>query len=81
MGSEGRSPGQYGTRVYQGILPPWWDTVDISYPDGVTEVYAYSITTDSGFVDIQAIINVVYTDVTKADILQVKKVFHKETAY
>ena len=79
--SEGRSPGQYGQRVYQGILPPWWDTVDISYPDGVTEIYTYSLTSEAGVVDIQAIINVVYTDVSKSDILQVKKIFHKETAY
>ena len=73
---------KYGQRVYQGILPPWWDTVDIAYPDAATEVYTYSsLNTDSGNQEIQAIINVTYSDATKANITQVKKIFHAPGAY
>ena len=79
--SETNSYNQYGQRVYQGILPPWWDTVDISYPDGVTEIFTYSIhllETDS--YDIQAIIKVTYTDISKSDISRVIKTYNKDTA-
>ena len=75
------SKNRYGQRVYQGILPPWWDTVDVTYPDATTEVYTYSVKNEGDVLEIQAIINVLYTDTSKSDILQVKKVYHAPGAY
>lgn len=71
-----------GERVYFGILPPWWDSVDVTYPTNTTEVYTYSaINTDTNNQEVQAIILVTYVDSTKQDIQSVKKTYHAPKAY
>lgn len=71
-----------GDRVYEGILPPWWDTYDITYPDDVTEVYTYSaINTDTGLQEVQAIINVTFSSPLKDRVTQVKKIFNASGGY
>ena len=80
--SEGRSPGQYGQRVYEGILPPWWDVYDVTYPDDVTETYTYS-TKDpqTGVKSIKAIITVTFSSSLKDRVISVEKVYHAPGAY
>ena len=82
MGSEGNSPGQYGRRVYEGILPPWWDVYDVAYPDDTTETYTYS-TKDpqTGTKTIQAIITVTFASSLKDRVTSVEKVYHAPGAY
>lgn len=72
-----------GERVYEGILPPWWDTYDVTYDDvNNTETYTYSaINTDSGQQEVQAIIVVTYASPLKDRVTQVKKIFNAPGAY
>ena len=73
---------RHGQRTYEGIMPPWWDTYDISYPDDVTEIYTYSaLNTDTGNQEIQAIISVTFSSPLKDRVTQVKKTYNAPGAY
>lgn len=72
---------QYGKKVYEGILPPWWTEYDVSYPDDVTEVYTYSAPDSAGTLVIQAIINVTFSSPLKDRVTKVKKTYQAPGAY
>ena len=68
---------RYGTRTYEGILPPWWDKYDVGYPDDVTETYTYSaLNVDTDVQVVQAIITVVFTSPLKDKVSSVTKTFN-----
>lgn len=74
---------RYASRVYQGIMPPYWDRLDIAYPDTVTEDMAFSTKTpdspDSAPVyELMAVVRVVYTDDTKCLLSSVTKTFKRQ---
>ena len=72
---------RYGNRVYMGMMPPFYDRVDVAYPDTVTEDYAFSTLKPDESVatyDLMATIRIVYTDATKCLILTVCKTFKRE---
>lgn len=62
---------RYGKRTYFGILPEFWDQIDVGYPDAITEVYTYSTQEENGPNIVRGIIEITYVDDTKEDILQV----------
>jgi hypothetical protein len=72
---------RYGNRVYSGMMPPFYDRVDVAYPDTVTEDYAFS-TLQSGVspatYDLMSVIRIVYTDDSKCLISTVCKTFKRE---
>lgn len=77
-----RTDNRYGNRVYSGIMPPYYDRVDVAYPDTSTEDYAFSTkTVDSSdaspVYELMACIRIVYTDDTKCLILSVEKTFKR----
>lgn len=78
-----KTDNRHGTRVYQGIMPPYWDRLDVAYPDTVTEDYAFSTKTASSsdaspVYELMACIRIVYTDTTKCLISSVTKTFKRE---
>ncbi len=73
-----RTDNRYGNRVYQGMMPPYYDRVDVAYPDTVTEDYAFSVWNDvTAVYDLMSSLRIVYTDDTKALILYVEKTFKR----
>jgi hypothetical protein len=78
-----KTDNRYGTRVYQGIMPPYWDRLDVAYPDSVTEDMAFSTKTSSSsdaspVYELMSCIRIVYTDDTKCLISSVTKTFKRE---
>lgn len=78
-----KTDNRYASRVYQGIMPPYWDRLDIAYPDTVTEDYAFSTKTSdssdaSPVYELMACIRLVYTDDTKCLLSSVTKTFKRE---
>lgn len=72
---------RHGTRVYSGMLPPYYDRVDVAYPDSVTEDYAFSTLKPDETVatyDLMSVIRIVYTDDTKTLISTVCKTFKRQ---
>lgn len=67
------SENRYGKRTYSGILPEFWDQIDVGYPTDVKEVYTYSTQEPNGTNIVRAIIEVEYTDNTKENVLRVIK--------
>ena len=73
---------RYGSRVYMGMMPPYYDRVDVAYPDTVTEDYAFSTKTPdspagSPVYELMACIRIIYTDDTKCLISSVEKTFKR----
>jgi len=72
---------RYGSRVYMGMMPPYYDRVDVAYPDTVTEDYAFSTLKPDASVatyELMATIRIVYTDATKTLITTVAKTFKRQ---
>ncbi len=75
---ENRTDNRYGNRVYMGMMPPYYDRVDVAYPDTVTEDYAFStLIPQSGNLELMAAIRIVYTNASKSLILSVEKTFKR----
>ena len=69
-----RTYNRYGNRVYQGMMPPYYDRVDIAYPNTTTENYAFStFNPDSETFELMATIQLVYTDESKSLLLTAEK--------
>jgi hypothetical protein len=75
------SDNRYGNRVYMGMLPPFYDRVDVAYPSGTVEDYAFSTlqpNIEPPTYDLMSVIRIVYTDDTKCLIATVCKTFKRE---
>ena len=77
-----RTDNRYGSRVYMGMMPPYFDRVDVAYPDAVTEDYAFSTKTSestdaSPVYELMSCIRIVYTDDTKCLIASATKTFKR----
>jgi len=74
-----RTDDRYANRVYSGIMPPFWDRLDIAYPSTTEEDYAFSTYNDETEVyELMATIRITYTDDTKCLITSVEKTFKRE---
>ena len=72
--SDNRTYNRYGKRVYSGMMPPYYDRVDIAYPDDVTETYAFSTyNPDSGQFELMTTMLLVYNDSTKNQLIRAEK--------
>jgi len=74
-----RTYNRYGNRVYSGMMPPYYDRVDVAYPDAVTETYAFS--TKNAYNDmfeLMAVITLVYTDDSKTLLQTAEKTWVRE---
>lgn len=67
----GRPPLE-GYKFESGLSIPYHDYVSVAYPDGVTEIYTFRSHGANG--GIRAVLTVVYTDSTKANISTVTRV-------
>ena len=67
-------------RTYSGLAPALYDKIDVTYEDALfKETYTYSLLNPhSGLYIVQAIIEVIYTDLTKDRITTVTKTFNAE---
>lgn len=64
--SDNKTYDRYNQRVYQGMMPPYYDRVDIAYPDTVTETLAFSTYNPSSqLFELMATIALTYTDDSK----------------
>lgn len=73
-----RTDNRYGSRVYMGIMPPYFDRIDVAYPDTVTEDYAFSTWNDASIAyELMATIRLVYTDDTKCLLLSAEKTYKR----
>jgi hypothetical protein len=82
MSATNRTDGRYASRVYSGIMPPYWDRLDIAYPSALIEDFAFSVKTpdsdDSAPVyQLMATLRIVYTDSSKALISTVTKTYKR----
>ena len=74
-----KSRGRQAKRTYQGILPPLFDKVDVTYPTSTSELYTYSLHNHhNDTYTVTAIISVVYTDATKDCISSITKTFEAD---
>jgi hypothetical protein len=61
-----------------GMLPPYYDKIDVAYPDTVTEDYAFStLNPATNLLELMACIRIIYTDDTKCLISSVEKTFKR----
>jgi hypothetical protein len=73
-----RTDNRYGSRVYMGIMPPYYDRVDVAYPNTTTEDYAFSTwNEDTDVYELMATIRLVYTDDTKCLISSAEKTYKR----
>jgi hypothetical protein len=65
------SENRYGARTYFGILPEFWDRIDVGYPDDVTEIYTYTTQEPNNTLIVRGVIEVTYTNATKDSVLTI----------
>ena len=64
---------QQSKRVGIGLAPPVYDKVTVLYPDGVTEVYTYSLLDAAGNETIMGYVEVVYATSDKENLVSVRR--------
>ncbi len=72
--SDNKTYDRYNQRVYQGMMPPFYDRVDVAYPDTITETYAFStFDAETQVFQLMATISLTYTDDSKVLLLTAEK--------
>ena len=76
--TDNRTDNRYGRRVYSGMMPPYYDRVDIAYPDDITETYAFSTwNAEKEVFELMSTMTLIYIDSTKNQLSVAEKTWKR----